>query len=123
MGEINSAENTAIEKTTRSLEEQIETARIRAEKAKNAADLARRAYNAKKRKAENRHKYMMGGTVLKHCPDAYSLDAEQWDKLIEAAFSSNEYKSLLGNFKRGNQPKKNTEERSVPKQNEFVKQP
>lgn len=46
--------------------------------------------NERVRKIQNRHKYMMGGCVLKYFPDgfnAYDFDEEEINRIIACAFS------------------------------------
>lgn len=56
----------------------LEQARARYEEEKRKA-------NAKRRKAENRHKYMMGGIIVKYFPDCYQYEESELNEILSAA--------------------------------------
>lgn len=66
----------------------LEQARARYEEEKRKA-------NAKRRKAENHHKYMMGGIIVKYFPDCYQYEEGELNEILSAALSSEEYKAAV----------------------------
>lgn len=54
----------------------MESAQKALEQAKNRVAMEKKA-NEERRKAENRHKYMMGGVVHKYFPEEYTYGAEE----------------------------------------------
>ena len=44
------------------------------QQAKQRVANEKKKQNEKKRKAENHHKYIMGGIIVKYCPDCYRYD-------------------------------------------------
>ena len=56
------------------------------EKALQALDQAKqRVANEKKRKAENHHKYIMGGIIVKYFPDCYRYDEDELNRILSVA--------------------------------------
>ena len=56
------------------------------EKALQALDQAKqRVANEKKRKAENHHKYIMGGIIVKYFPNCYRYDEGELNRILSVA--------------------------------------
>ena len=56
------------------------------EKALQALDQAKqRVANEKKRKAENHHKYIMGGIIVKYFPNCYRYDEDELNRILSVA--------------------------------------
>ena len=66
----------------------LEQARARYEEEKRKA-------NAKRRKAENHHKYMMGGIIVKYFPDCYQYEEGELNEVLSAALSSEECRAAV----------------------------
>ena len=47
------------------------------------------------RKAQDRHKYMMGGCVVKYFPEAYDFSEQEMNRIIACAFSLNDLKNMI----------------------------
>ena len=64
------------------------------------AELAKVRRDQKKqlRKEQDRHKYMMGGCVLKYFPeglDAYDFNEQEMNRIIACAFSLKDVKNMI----------------------------
>lgn len=66
----------------------LEQARARYEEEKRKA-------NAKRRKAENHHKYMMGGIIVKYFPDCYQYEESELNEILSAALAAEECKAAV----------------------------
>ena len=47
------------------------------------------------RKAQDRHKYMMGGCVVKYFPEAYDFSEQEMNRIIACAFSLKDVKNMI----------------------------
>ena len=68
------------------------------EKVKRAnAELAKVVREEKEqlRKAQDRHKYMMGGCVVKYFPEAYDFSEQEMNRIIACAFSLKDVKNMI----------------------------
>lgn len=68
------------------------------EKVKRAnAELAKVVREEKEqlRKAQDRHKYMMGGCVVKYFPEAYDFSEQEINRIIACAFSLKDVKNMI----------------------------
>ena len=68
------------------------------EKVKRAnAELAKvvREEKEQTRKAQDRHKYMMGGCVVKCFPEAYDFSEQEMNRIIACAFSLKDVKNMI----------------------------
>ena len=68
------------------------------EKVKRAnAELAKvvREEKAQLRKAQDRHKYMMGGCVVKFFPEAYDFSEREINRIIACAFSLKDVRNMI----------------------------
>lgn len=61
------------------------------------AELAeiRREQKKQLRREQDRHKYMMGGCVVKYFPDAYDFSEQEMNRIIACAFSLKDVKNLI----------------------------
>jgi hypothetical protein len=55
------------------------------EQAKQRVANEKKKQNEKKRKAENHHKYIMGGIVVKYFPDCYRYDESELNRILSVA--------------------------------------
>lgn len=81
------------------------------EKVKRAnAELAKVVREEKEqlRKAQDRHKYMMGGCVVKYFPEAYDFSEQEMNRIIACAFSLKDVKNMINTV---------LKERPVPEEN------
>ena len=80
-------------------QQQISAKKLKAmEKVKRAnAELAKVVREEKEqlRKAQDRHKYMMGGCVVKYFPDAYDFSEQEMNRIIACAFSLKDVKNMI----------------------------
>ena len=68
------------------------------EKVKRAnAELAKIVREEKEqlRKTQDRHKYMMGGCVVKYFPEAYDFSEQDMNRIIACAFSLKDVKNMI----------------------------
>lgn len=61
------------------------------------AELAKVRRDQKKelRKEQDRHKYMMGGCVVKYFPEAYDFSEQEMNRIIACAFSLKDVKNMI----------------------------
>ena len=59
----------------------------------------RKKQNEKKRKAENHHKYIMGGIVVKYFPECYSFDEDELNHILSVALQTKAKVRLLSEHK------------------------
>lgn len=78
----------------------LEQARIKADRAKAKYDDEIKKANAKKRTAENHHKYMMGGIIVKYFPECYLFEEEELNRIIKAGLATRECKMVIEEIKR-----------------------
>lgn len=80
-------------------QQQISAKKLKAmEKVKRAnAELAKVVREEKEqlRKAQDRHKYMMGGCVVKYFPEAYDFNEQEINRIIACAFSLKDVKNMI----------------------------
>ena len=55
--------------------------------------------NEKKRKAENHHKYIMGGIIVKYLPDCYSYDESELNRILSVALQTRECQQIISKIK------------------------
>ena len=73
------------------------------EKVKRAnAELAKVVREEKEqlRKAQDRHKYMMGGCVVKYFPEAYDFSEQEMNRIIACAFSLKDVRNMIATVKK-----------------------
>jgi hypothetical protein len=85
-------------------EESQETkqARLAIEQAKARLANAKKKDAEKKRKAENHHKYMMGGIVAKYFPECYSFEEHELNRILASAIKSRECTNIIEIVKKEN---------------------
>ena len=80
-------------------QQQISSKKLKAmEKVKRAnAELAKVVREEKEqlRKVQDRHKYMMGGCVVKYFPEAYDFSEQEMNRIIACAFSLKDVKNMI----------------------------
>ena len=80
-------------------QQQISAKKLKAmEKVKWAnAELAKviREEKEQLRKVPDRHKYMMGGCVVKYFPEAYDFSEQEMNRIIACAFSLKDVKNMI----------------------------
>ncbi len=60
------------------------------EQAKQRVANEKKKQNEKKRKAENHHKYIMGGIIVKYFPDCYRYDEDELNRILSVALQTRE---------------------------------
>ena len=60
------------------------------EQAKQRVANEKKKQNEKKRKAENHHKYIMGGIIVKYFPDCYRYDEGELNRILSVALQTRE---------------------------------
>ena len=60
------------------------------QQAKQRVANEKKKQNEKKRKAENHHKYIMGGIVVKYFPDCYRYDEGELNRILSVALQTRE---------------------------------
>lgn len=65
------------------------------EQAKARYEAERRKQNEKRRKAENHHKYMMGGIIVKYFPECYQYEQNELDGILRDALSSPQFQKAV----------------------------
>ena len=83
------------------------------EQAKQRVANEKKKQNEKKRKAENHHKYIMGGIIVKYFPDCHQYDEDELKRFIR-------FRSLGEDFTEENLKKVIAGEKESPEKNEKV---
>ena len=65
------------------------------EQAKQRVANEKKKQNEKKRKAENHHKYIMGGIIVKYFPDCYSFDEDELNRILSVALQTKECQQTM----------------------------
>ena len=81
------------------------------EQAKQRVANEKKKQNEKKRKAENHHKYIMGGIIVKYFPDCYSFDEDELNCILSAALQTKECQQVIAKIK--SESRENTPPQSV----------
>ena len=55
--------------------------------------------NEKKRKAENHHKYIMGGIIVKYFPDCYRYDEGELKRILSVALQTKKCQQIISKIK------------------------
>ena len=55
--------------------------------------------NERKRKAENHHKYIMGGIIVKYFPDCYHYDEGELNRILSVALQTRECQQIISKIK------------------------
>ena len=69
------------------------------QQAKQRVANEKKKQNEKKRKAENHHKYIMGGIVVKYLPDCYSYDEDELNRILSVALQTRECQQIISKIK------------------------
>lgn len=69
------------------------------EQAKARVANEKKKQNEKKRKAENHHKYIMGGIIVKYFPDCYSFDEDELNRILSVALQTRECQQMITKIK------------------------
>ncbi len=72
------------------------------EQAKQRVANEKKKQNEKKRKAENHHKYIMGGIIVKYFPDCYSFDEDELNRILSVALQTRECQQIMSKIKSEN---------------------
>jgi len=83
---------TTKDKYTETAERQLEQARAR------LADKQKKE-NEKRRKAENHHKYMMGGIIVKYFPECYHFEEAELNEILSKALYSADCRETIKRIK------------------------
>ena len=81
---------------------ELEKALQELQRAKQRVANERKKQNEKKRKAENHHKYIMGGIIVKYFPDCYSFDEGELNRILSAALQTKECQQVISKIKSEN---------------------
>ncbi len=80
-----------VDGNSRALEDAIKNA----EQAKARLANERKKQNERRRKAENRHKYMMGGIIVKYFPQCYHFEESELNRILFAALATRECRQMI----------------------------
>ena len=69
------------------------------EQAKQRVANEKKKQNEKKRKAENHHKYIMGGIIVKYFSDCYSFDEDELNRILSVALQTKECQQVISKLK------------------------
>ncbi|MDE6313286.1 MAG: hypothetical protein K2M46_06635 [Lachnospiraceae bacterium] len=69
------------------------------EQAKQRAANEKKKQNEKKCKAENHHKYIMGGIIVKYFPDCYHYDEDELNRILSVALQTRECQQVISKIK------------------------
>ena len=72
------------------------------QQAKQRVANEKKKQNEKKRKAENHHKYTMGGIVVKYFPDCYRYDEGELNRILSVALQTKECQQIISKIKTEN---------------------
>ena len=81
--------------TTEDKSRKIELAEKKLRQAQAEYKKALREEKEKNRKAKDRHKYMIGGCVLKCFPEAYDFNEHEINRIIACAFSLKDVRNMI----------------------------
>lgn len=73
----------------------LEDAIKNVEQAKARLANERKKQNERRRKAENRHKYMMGGIIVKYFPQCYHFEENELNRILSAALATRECRQAI----------------------------
>ena len=69
------------------------------QQAKQRVANEKKKQNEKKRKAENHHKYIMGGIIVKYFPDCYRYDEGELNRILSVALQTRECQQVIAKIK------------------------
>ena len=73
----------------------MEQAKKALEQAKARIANEKKKQNADRRKAENRHKYMIGGIVHKYFPSCYQFEEDELNQILSVAIGTTECRDII----------------------------
>ena len=73
----------------------VDRAALKMKRAQAEYKKAVREEKEKERKAQDRHKYMMGGCVVKYFPEAYDFNELEMNRIIACAFSPKDVQNMI----------------------------
>lgn len=85
--------------TKAEISKNLEKALQELQRAKQHVANEKKKQNEKKRKAENHHKYIMGGIVVKYFPDCYSFDEDELNRILSVALQTRECQQIISKIK------------------------
>ncbi len=85
--------------TKNEVSKNLEKALQELEQAKQRVANEKKKQNEKKRKAENHHKYIMGGIIVKYFPDCYSYDEGELNRILSVALQTRECQQTIAKIK------------------------
>lgn len=87
---------------TNEIDKGLESALKALEQAKARVANEKKKQNEKRRKAENHHKYIMGGIVAKYFPKCYCFDEQELNRILSVALATRECKQMIESIERTN---------------------
>ena len=69
------------------------------EQAKQRVANEKKKQNEKRRKAENHHKYIVGGIIAKYFPDCYCYDEGELNRILSVALQTRECQQIISKIK------------------------
>ena len=69
------------------------------QQAKQRVANEKKKQNEKKLKAENHHKYIMGGIIVKYFPDCYRYDEDELNRILSVALQTKECQQVISKIK------------------------
>lgn len=85
--------------TKNEVSKNLEKALQELQRAKQHVANEKKKQNEKKRKAENHHKYIMGGIVVKYFPDCYNFDEGELNRILSVALQTRECQQIISKIK------------------------
>ena len=95
---------------------ELEKALQELQRAKQRVANEKKKQNEKKRKAENHHKYIMGGIIVKYFPECYSFDEGELNRILSAALQTKECQQVISKIK--SESRESTPPQSTPPNSE-----
>ena len=81
--------------TSEEKSKKMERAERRLKQAQAEYRKALREEKEKERKAQDHHKFMMGGVVVKYFPEAYDFSEQEMNRIIACAFSLKDVRNMI----------------------------
>ena len=78
---------------------ELEKALQALEQAKQRVANEKKKQNEKRRKAENHHKYIMGGIIVKYFPECYHYDEGELNRILSVALQTRECQQIISKIK------------------------
>ncbi len=85
--------------TKNEVSKNLEKALQELQRAKQRVANEKKKQNEKKRKAENHHKYIMGGIIVKYFPDCYRYDEDELNRILSVALQTRECQQIISKIK------------------------